>query len=347
MTPFDDYTWHEIQSQPQAWTETLRMLGSCASELAGFLQASGAEQAIFTGCGSTYYLSLSAAAAMREIGRFSASAAPASELWLDPSASFADNRRSLLIAVSRSGETSETLQAVEAFRTANRGPILTISCYAERPLARMGDYNLIVAAGQERSIAQTRAFSTLYLATLAVALLQGGQSAQLAALDTLPRACERLLTETSALAQQLADDTTLDRCFFLGSGSRYGLACELSLKMKEMSLSVSEPFHFLEFRHGPQSMAGPGALIIGLLSHERRLYELAVLDEMRRLGATIIAIGAAPAEITIDIDLADALRGALYLPFGQTLAYRRAIRRGLTPDHPHQLQAVVRLPTSP
>ena len=60
-------------------------------------------------------------------------------------------------------------------------------------------------------------------------------------------------------------DLTLDRFYFLGSGPRYGLACEVNLKMKEMTLTHSEPFHFLEFRHGPKSMVCESALVAGLL----------------------------------------------------------------------------------
>ena len=67
-----------------------------------------------------------------------------------------------------------------------------------------------------------------------------------------------------ALAQSIGADLDLDRFYFLGSGPRYGLACELSLKMKEMSLTHSEPFHFMEFRHGPMSMVTESTVIVGL-----------------------------------------------------------------------------------
>ena len=70
----------------------------------------------------------------------------------------------------------------------------------------------------------------------------------------MPQAGRRLLERLSHVAQGLGEDDTLEWFYFLGSGMRYGLAAELSLKMKEMTLSHSEPFHFLEFRHGPQSM---------------------------------------------------------------------------------------------
>ena len=102
--------------------------------------------------------------------------------------------------------------------------------------------------------------------------------------------------------------------FWLGSAARYGLACELSLKMKEMSLSDSEPFHFLEFRHGPQSMARAGALIVGLRGDANAVHEQALFDEMSGYGASVIALGAENADVVLDV-LPKVVRGPLYLPF--------------------------------
>ena len=342
MPPYNDYTWTEIQSQPQAWDATLEYLESQATALRAFLQEQQFDQAVFTGCGSTYYLSLAAAASLREIGGLNAAGLPASEIWLNPRASFPTGQRTLLVAVSRSGETTETLRAVEAFKAAGRGPVLTLSCYADRPLASMGDLNLVIEPGQEQSIAQTRAFSTLYLATLYLAALRGGRADLLAELDRLPAAGRQLIDTSAPLARELATNAALARCFFLGSGARYGLAAEISLKMKEMSLSESEPFHFLEYRHGPQSMANPGTLIVGLLSDSSHGPESAVLRDMRAHGARTVAIGAREAEVAL-APVDELVRGPLYLPFGQLLAYERAIWRGLTPDQPHQLSAVVKL----
>jgi glutamine---fructose-6-phosphate transaminase (isomerizing) len=342
MPAYDDYTWSEIQSQPQAWAAALELLHGQSAAILSLYRSQPFDQVVFTGCGSTYYLSLAAAASLREIGGIGAVGQPASEIWLYPRTTFPTNQRTLLVAVSRSGETTETLRAVEAFRAAGRGPVLTLSCYADRPLAQFGDLNLVIEAGQEHSIAQTRAFSTLYLATLYLAALYADRADLLAELGRLPAACRQVLDTYRPLAHELAANERLERCFFLGSGARYGLAAELSLKMKEMSLSESEPFHFLEYRHGPQSMANPGTLILGLLSDTNRAHETAVLSDMRAHGARCVALGARGA----DVELAagdEMVRGPLYLPFGQMLAYERAIWRGLTPDRPHQLSAVVKL----
>ncbi len=79
------------------------------------------------------------------------------------------------MAVSRSGETTETLRACQAFLTDKRGELLTLSCYGDMPLAKLGTLNLVFPSGQEQSVAQTRAFSTLYLGTVALACLWAGR----------------------------------------------------------------------------------------------------------------------------------------------------------------------------
>jgi glucosamine--fructose-6-phosphate aminotransferase (isomerizing) len=124
----------------------------------------------------------------------------------------------------------------------------------------MGALNILLPSGQEQSVAQTRAFSTLYLATVALACLWAGREDLLTSLSKLPEAGTRLLKAYTSLAAELGRDASIDRFYWLGSGPRQGLACELSLKMKEMSLSHSEPFHYMEFRHGPKSMITPSAL---------------------------------------------------------------------------------------
>ena len=297
---------------------------------------------VFTGCGSPYYLALAAAAFYQELSGRPARGLPASEIWLNSRAALPAGGRALLIALSRSGETTETLRAVEAFRAAG-GDVLTLSCYPGRPLTALGAANLIFPSGQEQSIAQTRAFTVLYLATVALAALWAGRDDLLDELGRLPAAYRRVLN-ISDLTHALGSDADIDRFYFLGSGPRYGLACELSLKMKEMSISHSEPFHFMEFRHGPRAMAGPGALLVGLVSESNQAHEMAVLEDMRRQGARVLAIGDRETDLAFGSGLSAAARDLLYLPVGQLLAFERALRNGCNPDHPANLAAVVVLP---
>jgi len=268
---------------------------------------------------------------------------PASEVWFHPRLAQAAGRRVLLVAVSRSGRTTETLRACETFRAAGGGDLLTLSCYPGRPLAAQGTLNLLFSAGQEQSVAQTRAFSSLYLAAVALAALWAGRDGLFDELLQLPEAGRRLLRDCRDLARTLGSDAALDRFYYLGSGPRYGLACELSLKMKEMSLSHSEPFHFLEFRHGPISMVTPGTLMVGLLSESNRRHESAALADVRARGGRVLALGESSADVSFASGLSEAACDLLYLPVGQLLAFERALSRGLDPDRPHNLTAVVEL----
>jgi glutamine---fructose-6-phosphate transaminase (isomerizing) len=346
-TPIDPalpghHTLAELLSQPDAWRAALAAISSAAEALRA-LWRTGYARVIFTGCGSPYYAAQAAAAQLREAG-IDASALPGSEIWLN-AAALPSNGRTLLVALSRSGETTELLRACAAFDARRIGDIVTMSCYPDAALARAGALNIVLPSGQEHSFAQTRAFTCLYLAAICLGPIVRNDSALLAKLAQLPDACADLLSAQHDALRAIGGGAGLERFYFLGSGARYGLASELSLKMKEMSISHSEPFHFLEFRHGPQTMVNAHTLVIGLVSDTAAAHEFAVLDDMRALGARVLSLGAAGA---CDIRLGgssidDAARGPLYVVAGQVLAHARALANGRNPDRPHNLHAVVKL----
>jgi glucosamine--fructose-6-phosphate aminotransferase (isomerizing) len=335
------HTREEIYSQPDALRGVLSVLDAEVDSLQTFLASGAYEQVVFTGCGSTYYLSIAAAAVLQRVVGVPAIGLPASEVWLNPT-SVPPARRALLVAVSRSGETTETLRACERFRHDARGDILTLSCYPGRALTQLGDLNLVFPSIREESVAQTRAFSGLYLATVALAALWADDNSQLwNDLHRLPDALSPLLSRYANKLEQLGADLSIDRFYFLGSGIRYGLACELSLKMKEMTLSHSEPFHCMEFRHGPKSMITPSALIVALVSDERRADDMAVVADMQALGARSLTIGSQAVDVVFGDGLDEIASTVLYLPFGQMVALGRSLAKGLNPDHPENLDAVV------
>ena len=146
-----------------------------------------------------------------------------------------------------------------------------------------------------------------------------------------------------SLAKEIGEDLDFDRFYFLGSGIRYGLACEVNLKMKEMTLTHSEAFHFLEFRHGPMSMINEKAVVIGLLSEKNFSHEQAVLGEMQALGGRVVALGEANADVSFESRIPENVRGVLYLPVLQLMAFYRSLAKGFNPDRPKNLTAVVQL----
>ena len=362
----EGFTYREIMSQGQSWDSTLQGLASLEAGVVASLRTSVAwpAETLFIGCGSTYYLALSAASFWSKITGLTARAMPASELWLYPDCilprkggvgqspvHFTGNERRpyLLVAISRSGETTETLRAVEVFRKRGAGRCAVVTCYARSTLARGADLLLLTREAEEESVAQTRSFTSMYILLQAIACLVADQPGLGRHLRRAGGNFSRLIEEYQVLVKGLAENDRFDQLVFLGSGVNYGLACEAMLKMKEMSLTPSEAFHFMEFRHGPKSVVGPDTLLVGLVNESVSTHENRVLAEMRSLGATVLAIS--ESENTVAADYHVSLRSGLdylasrvlTLPLLQLMACYRSLYKGLNPDRPLNLDAVVRL----
>lgn len=342
------HTRREILGQTLAWKATLQRVLKREPDLRALFRNHSFDEIIFTGCGSTYYLSLSGSAVFQISIGVRARALPASELLLFPRACLADPGRTLLVAVSRSGQTTETRRAIQTFRQAGGQDVVVITCYQDSPMVAEASLSLVAELAEEQSVAQTRSFSSMLVLAHTWAWLLSNQGHH-REIESLPSVGERLISENHDLARQLGEDSSLERFFFLGSGPQYGLACEAMLKMKEMSLSYSEAFHFMEFRHGPMSMVNDSTLVVGLLSSRTRNYEVAVLKEMRALGARTLVLAEEmgkeplPADylVCFESGLPEAVRGVLYMPILQLIAYHRAMHKGLNPDSPKHLSAVV------
>ena len=346
-------TLKEILSQPQVWNSVIQELEQQAASLKSGWKPEENQEVIFTGCGSTYYLSRSAAEIFKGETGALASVYPASDLYLFPDLILSNDIPRTLVTISRSGETSETLRAVDQFHSRNHGTVFAITCYGASSLVKKASVSLIAREAHEKSVAQTRSFSSMLVAVTGLAALLAGRPLSSRFLG-LPELGADLITKNHELSMQLGMDANNERFFFLGSGPMYGLACEAMLKMKEMSLSYSEAFHFLEFRHGPMSMVNERTLIVGLLSETAFEHELRLLVEMRNLGARVFAItpkkikeGYADYQVILPGGLSDLERGALYLPPLQLLAFYRSVAKGLNPDKPHNLVSVINLDLEP
>ena len=316
------FTREEIFSQPQAWEAALSILVAQQAQISLIWETTHYDQVVFTGCGSTYYLSLAAASVTQEMTGRSCRGLPASEIWLNPQSALPVEGTILMVAVSRSGATTETLKACKAFKQSKRGPLVTLSCYPDQPLATLGDLNIVLPSGAEQSVAQTRAFTTLYLGTLFLSAIWSGNEETLDQINILPECGRQVMDEYLPLARRLGQDLNLERFYFLGSGIYYGLACEISLKMKEMTLSHSEPFNFMEFRHGPMSMVDSQTLLVGLVSERNHSQELRVLEQMQKKGAKIMAIGPHVAEAALDFPIMDQARGRAVFTARATPGFR-------------------------
>jgi len=113
--------------------------------------------------------------------------------------------------------------------------------------------------------------------------------------------------------------------------------------MKEMTLTHGEPFHFFEFRHGPMSMVNEKTVVVGLLSDMNHAHEAKVLSEMKMLGGTVVSFGEQDADVVFESGIPESIRGVLYLTALQLMAFYRSVAKGLNPDRPNNLTAVVKL----
>ncbi len=339
-------------SQSTVWSEAVHAFAQHSEALSALWNEGGFDRVLFTGCGSTYYLAQTGAALFQQLTGIPARAYPASEIALLPDFVFLPSGNPLLITVSRSGETTETVEAVRVFRERTGSPVIAVTCASSSTLSLLADLNFSIDAAQETSVAQTRSFASMLIVVESIAASVAGRS-DLAALDHLTSVAARLLEQYRPLAKQLGEDRNIERFFFLGSGALHGIACEGMLKMKEMSLSYSEAFHVLEFRHGPMSMVNEHTLVVGLISEDVAPQEVAVLRQMQARGAQILVLAEADPGasewahvVQLDTQLPTWARAVTYLPVLQLMAYYRALSNGQNPDHPANLSFVIALDNS-
>jgi glucosamine--fructose-6-phosphate aminotransferase (isomerizing) len=220
MTSVHEYaTYREIKSQPEAWVQALDV-----TRAVSLPDAVDYGQVIFTGCGSTYYLSLAAAALYQELTDRAARAVPASELLLNPQSTVGQlgnpsdgkqdisplHGKMLLVAISRSGTTTETVRAVEKFKQEKRGAVVVISCYDEA-LSRLADVNIVIDKGQEESMAQTRSFASMYVAASAFCARMARRDDLLDVMSKLPKVGNGLMGKYEKYAKELGENLDFDR----------------------------------------------------------------------------------------------------------------------------------------
>ncbi len=337
-------------SQPRSWQAAIDAVARHQIALQAIFQRNADRPVLFVGCGSPYYLNLSAAATFRELTGRWALAAPASEVLYNIPNVLPGAAAPLVIAVSRSGETSELVAACKLLKEQRGCPVVAITVTEHTTLSRISDETVYIPDAAEQSVAQTRSFAAMLVATLAAVALAAGRPDLIAELQTVAGQGDAYLQRIDAPIAQLIGHG-YDRMFFLGSGLRHGLAHEGSLKMKEMSLSNSEPFHFMEFRHGPQSMIDAGTLVVGLVSQQASAAETRVLSEMAAMGGAVIAIqpdqvptGALRySTVQLPAGYSEVAGLVYYMPVLHLLAYHQAMRKGLNCDSPRNLHAWIRL----
>jgi fructoselysine-6-P-deglycase FrlB-like protein len=285
----------EILTQPADW----RRAAGLAAAQAALLPRSG-ERVVVVGCGTSLHMAQAYAAAREAAGAGETDAFPASELP-------AGRRYDRLVAISRSGTTSEVVRLLDA--AAPGLPTLVITAVAGSPCAQRATAAVVLDFADEESVVQTR------FATTALALLLAGIGFDIAA---------EADAAALALLLPLPDVTGHGRFAFLGSGWTVGLANEAALKLREAAGAWAEAYPAMEYRHGPISANADETLVWPIGAVDR-----GVLDAAVRAGSAIAENGTGP--------LAS-------LVLAQRVAVALARARNLDPDHPHSLTRSVVLP---
>ena len=337
----------EILSQPERWNACHTLLRETRTLETVLEWFDGQTEWLFIGCGSSYYIALSAAATMTVLGGRRARAVPASEVLLYPDLTLSENCVPVLI--SRSGRTSEVLQAADLLKS--RGvPTLAISCASGQPLEELASLTMVLPAADEQSTVMTRSFTSMLLTLQSLAAAFAGNTEFADSLPTLFTAAAAALQPLPRRIQDFVATHNFADYVCLGQGPFYGLACECALKVTEMSVSYAQSFHTLEFRHGPKSIVGPETLLVFLLSESGYEAECDALEEMKSLGGTTLVVAnrataraqsVADLLVELSLDMPELARLAPYLFAGQLLGLFTGLKKGLDPDSPRNLSRVV------
>jgi glucosamine--fructose-6-phosphate aminotransferase (isomerizing) len=340
----------EILSQPQVWEECLRSLSksSVLREICAHVTRNA--EWLFIGCGSSYYIAQAAAATFTLLG-LQARAAPASEVLLFPELTLELAPRTRIpVLISRSGRTSEVLQAAEFLEKKRDIRTVGITCSANQPLEGIATFTLHTLAADESSTVMTRSFTAMLLGLQYLGASVARKAKLCKQLESLPENAGAMLPRMHASIREFVSAHGFSDYVFLAQGPLAGIARECALKVTESSLSYAQAYHTMEFRHGPKSIVAPDVLTVFLLSESSYEAELEMLEEVKSLGGTTIAVAngvderahrASDLAIELNLPSPEILRLAVYVPCGQLLGLCTALKKGLNPDEPRHLSRVV------
>jgi glucosamine--fructose-6-phosphate aminotransferase (isomerizing) len=348
----------EIYEQPRAITDTFR--GRLSPESGTIVlpdvnldpaTVRAIQRVMFVACGTAYHASLLGRTMVERLGGLPAEADLGSEFRYRDAVV---GPETLIVAVSQSGETADTLGAVKAARIKGC-PILAVTNVVGSALSREATGTLSMHAGPEIGVASTKAFTAMITAVYLLGLWLGRQRDALTAEDVrkrirdlveIPRLVEQTLELDGAiagLARQLANGRDF---LYLGRGLQHPIALEGALKLKEISYIHAEGYAGGEMKHGPIALIDDGLPVVALAprdgSYERMLGNI---EEVRAREGRVIAVVqrgdrlvAGKAQHVIEVPpSADLLAPILTVVPLQLLAYHIAVRRGCDVDQPRNL----------
>ena len=353
---FEHFMMKEIHEQPKAVRDTVNsVVRDGKIDLGGVgiteEEIQKLQQIYIVACGSAYHVGVAAQYVIEELVQIPVRVELASEFRYRRML-FAPN--SLVIIVSQSGETADSLAALREAK-AHGVKTLAIVNVVGSTIAREADHVFYTLAGPEIAVATTKAYSTQliasYILSIEFARVRGmideDRAAELIAeLQTIPDKIEKLLEDKERIQWFAAKQMNAQNMFFIGRGIDYAVSLEGSLKMKEISYIHSEAYAAGELKHGTISLIEPGTLVIGVLT-QPELYEKTVSNmvECRSRGAYLMALTTYGnysiedcAEFVIYIPKTDPLFAAslAVIPL-QLMGYYVSVAKGLDVDKPRNL----------
>ena len=353
---FEHFMMKEIHEQPKAVRDTVNsVVRDGKIDLGGVgiteEEIQKLQQIYIVACGSAYHVGVAAQYVIEELAQIPVRVELASEFRYRRML-FAPN--SLVIIVSQSGETADSLAALREAK-AHGVKTLAIVNVVGSTIAREADHVFYTLAGPEIAVATTKAYSTQliasYILSIEFARVRGmideDRAAELIAeLQTIPDKIEKLLEDKERIQWFAAKQMNAQNMFFIGRGIDYAVSLEGSLKMKEISYIHSEAYAAGELKHGTISLIEPGTLVIGVLT-QQDLYEKTVSNmvECKSRGAYLMALTTYGnysiedcAEFVIYIPKTDPLFAAslAVIPL-QLLGCYVSVAKGLDVDKPRNL----------
>jgi len=358
LGPYKHYMQKEIFEQPMAVANTLEMVTN-ASAIVPQLFGAEAEKIfskinglVILACGTSYHAGMVARYWIESLTGLPCSVEIASEYryrepYNDPDA--------LVVTISQSGETADTLAALQYAKLRGHRYSLSICNVPESALVRASDLRFLTRAGPEIGVASTKAFTTqlaaLVLLTMALAKQRGklsveGEAELLHALRHLPAALTHVLQSEPAIAKWAEMFARKEHMLFLGRGIHYPIAMEGALKMKEITYIHAEAYAAGELKHGPLALVDRNMPVVAVAPKDALLEKLkSNLQEVRARGGELYVLADQDTRIEASegvhvIHLADhagLLSPILHTVPLQLLAYHTALHRGTDVDKPRNL----------
>ena len=355
LGPYRHYMQKEIFEQPRAISDTLEGITGIMPELFGdnaygiFKQV---DSVLILACGTSYYAGLTAKYWLESIAKIPVNVEIASEYRYRDSV---PNPNSLVVTISQSGETADTLAALKHARSLGMHHTLTICNVSTSAMVRECALSYITRAGVEVGVASTKAFTTqlaaLFLLTLTLAQSKGRlteeeEATHIKSMRHLPVAISAVLALEPQIIAWADEFANKENALFLGRGLHYPIALEGALKLKEISYIHAEAYPAGELKHGPLALVTKEMPVVTVAPNDALIEKLkSNMQEVRARGGELFVFADADSHITSSegvhvIRLPEhyaQLSAILHVITLQLLAYHTALARGTDVDKPRNL----------